>query len=760
MDMEGSVSQQVDRCQAVRPGIMAGTRHGDHPIPFEAAVSLSTDGRSISLRLPCSVMDEDEAPCNVEPEGICFATRRSAPKRSRASRTPARILGLLVLSYAVAASPQASPQSASATEAGGQRHPDRVLKIAVVQAGEQHSRKGNPGFEANFGRLAEWARQAAKDKPDLIVFPEYAISGWPYPAGESINTLSEAIPGDGLWYKRYVDLAKATQSPLLGWAVERSDRKLYNTSFLLDRSGRFVGKYRKVHANLGEQTWWGWSQGDVFAPIELDGVRYGVSLCSDLWFPETVRCLELAGADVVVHQSIGDDMGHVVPARAFDSSIPIVCAIFNGGSYAVDAQGQKLDKLSADLGAAQTFSLRPFMVRKDLKYGGQWIPKLGSQNVRHLKAYEILTDPLRRPRWTDVFLDNDGHPQIEAQLRQRFGGRWDGNDPRPAEPSQTILGVQGTGFTLNGRPAFLLGISYYGALGASEDFAQRDLADLQRCGFSWLRVWANWGAYDNDIAAVDANGRPREPYLGKLKRLVAECDRRGLVVDVTLTRTRGWEKTEGARLPDLAAHRQAVETLVTALKPYGNWYLDLANERDVRDQRFVSFDELKDLRAFARLLDAQRLVTASSGGDISQQDLREYLMTVSVDFICPHRPRTAQSPGQTEAMTREYLKGMKELGRTVPVHYQEPFRRGYSQWSPAADDFFTDLRGALAGGAAGWCFHNGDQRAARELRPRRSFDLRTQRMFDQLDAEELKVVAGARRCLAQPGSRGVKEAAP
>ena len=83
-----------------------------------------------------------------------------------------------------------------------------------------------------------WRGGAAKNRPDLIVFPEFAISGWPYPPGESINTLAEAIPGDGPWYQRYVNLAKTSQTPLLGWAVERSDGKLYNTSFLLDRTGK------------------------------------------------------------------------------------------------------------------------------------------------------------------------------------------------------------------------------------------------------------------------------------------------------------------------------------------------------------------------------------------------------------------------------------------------------------------------------------------------------------------------------------------
>lgn len=167
----------------------------------------------------------------------------------------------------------------------------------------------------------------------------------------------------------------------------------------------------------------------------------------------------------------------------------------------------------------------------------------------------------------------------------------------------------------------------------------------------------------------------------------------------------------------------------------------------------MSAAELKTLRDLVRNLDPQRLVTASFGGhDLSRDDLRESLVTVGVDFLSPHRPRNAQSPGQTEARTRSRLAMMKEIGRVVPVHHQEPFRRGYSQWEPVAGDFLTDLRGAIAGGAAGWCFHNGQQRDTPDKEPRRSFDLRTRRLFDQLDAEELKVVADARALLSGNGS--------
>ncbi len=306
------------------------------------------------------------------------------------------------------------------------------------------------------------------------------------------------------------------------------------------------------------------------------------------------------------------------------------------------------------------------------------------------------------------------------------------------ERSGTVLGIQGAQFTLNRKPTFLFGLSYYGGLGASETIWQKDLADMKRYGFNWIRVWATWSSFTNDVSAVDAEGNAREPFLSRLKKLVLECDQRGMVVDITLSRGNGM--TGGPSLQTLAAHRRAAETLVTALKAYRNWYLDLSNERNIRDKRFTSFDDLKELREVVRKLDSDRLVTASHGGDISYLDLIQYLQHARLDFICPHRPREPEAIGATEEMTQDYLSWMKEIGRLAPVHYQEPFRRGYAKWQPAAADFVADARHARDSGAAGWCFHNGDQRTTPGSRPRRSFDLRKTRLFEQLDEEEMKAL--------------------
>src|SRR5829696_4928759 len=139
------------------------------------------------------------------------------------------------------------------------------------------------------------------------------------------------------------------------------------------------------------------------------------------------------------------------------------------------------------------------------------------------------------------------------------------------QPQATELGKESTHFTIDGRRTFLLGISYYGALGARDDFVAEDLDDMQRDGFNWIRVWATWAAFTNNVSAVDTNGGPREPFLTKLEKLVRECDRRGMVVNVTFSRENG--TTGGPRLQRIEQHERAVRTVVERLRPLRNWYL-------------------------------------------------------------------------------------------------------------------------------------------------------------------------------------------
>jgi hypothetical protein len=306
-----------------------------------------------------------------------------------------------------------------------------------------------------------------------------------------------------------------------------------------------------------------------------------------------------------------------------------------------------------------------------------------------------------------------------------------------------ILTVRDTQFRLDGESTFLLGCSYYGALGVAEAKPiEQDLDDLRAHGFNWIRVWVTWDDFDNNVCAVAPDGSVRRPYIGRLKRLCRLAGERRMVVDVTVTR---------GKSPNFPANREehlaVMKTLAQELLQFRNVYFDVGNERNVGDARYVSIEDVAELIRAIKAIDPDRVCTASDGGDISREDVLA-LVDAGVDCICPHRARNADSPHQTAERTREYLEMMKAAKRAVPVHYQEPFRRGYDHYAPTADDFLTDLQQARDGGAAGWCFHNGcvsarGDESVPDKRPRRSFDMRPEegRLFDQLDDVEQKFMA-------------------
>jgi len=315
----------------------------------------------------------------------------------------------------------------------------------------------------------------------------------------------------------------------------------------------------------------------------------------------------------------------------------------------------------------------------------------------------------------------------------------------------TTLTIDASGerFCVNGQPTLLVGASYFAALAASRDFIEDDLRDLKRAGVNWIRVWATWGAFGQDVAALDADGDERPGPWEKLLWLIDFADKLTTVVDVTLSRGEG--VAGPAVLADDEAHLNAVTVLAEQLGDFRNVYFDLAAERNTPDGRPVPTAFVRRLRDRVKEIDPHRLVTASHAGDIVPDRLYEYLIAAKVDFLAPHRPRGASSPAETHQKTRTLRSRMARLGKRVPLHYQEPFRRGLGgPWQPVAEDFLADLAGAASAGAAGWCLHNGPTAGAPDDRPRRCFDMRPSegRLVEQLEDTERAVLRKLKDTLA------------
>ncbi len=129
----------------------------------------------------------------------------------------------------------------------------------------------------------------------MILLSELATFG---PALER----AEALPGPV--EQAYAALAERHRIWLLpGTLYELADGKVYNTAPVIDPSGRVVTRYRKLFPFRPYEA--GVEAGEAFCTFDVPEVgRFGVSICYDMWFPETTRTLAALGAEVILHPTM------------------------------------------------------------------------------------------------------------------------------------------------------------------------------------------------------------------------------------------------------------------------------------------------------------------------------------------------------------------------------------------------------------------------------------------------------------------------
>lgn len=127
---------------------------------------------------------------------------------------------------------------------------------------------------------------------EMVMFSELAPFG-PLP------THAQTLPGPA--EEAFQEMARAHGVWLLpGSIFEQVDDKLYNTALVINPQGEIVGRYRKMFPFRPYEA--GVDAGTEFLVFDVPEVgRFGVSICYDIWFPETTRTLTAMGAEVILH---------------------------------------------------------------------------------------------------------------------------------------------------------------------------------------------------------------------------------------------------------------------------------------------------------------------------------------------------------------------------------------------------------------------------------------------------------------------------
>ena len=168
-----------------------------------------------------------------------------------------------------------------------------TLSIALAQI--------NPtvgDIDGNAELIRQARATAAAGGADLIVFPELVLSGY-----QPEDLVLKPFFHDHL--RREVDqLASETAdggpAVLLPTPWQDGD-KIYNAVLLLDGGKVETMRFKHFLPDYGvfdESRVF--DVGPVPGPINFRGVRIGVPICEDIWFPDVVECLEETGAELLL----------------------------------------------------------------------------------------------------------------------------------------------------------------------------------------------------------------------------------------------------------------------------------------------------------------------------------------------------------------------------------------------------------------------------------------------------------------------------
>ena len=140
--------------------------------------------------------------------------------------------------------------------------------------------------------------------------------------------------------KRFQEVAKELDVVIPVSFFERAGNAAFNSIAIIDADGTVLGKYRKTHIPDGmpyaEKFFF--TPGDTgFKVWKTKYATIGVGICWDQWFPETVRCMAVQGAEMLLYPTaIGsepvldvDSSSHwrrVMQGRAAANLMPVVAA--------------------------------------------------------------------------------------------------------------------------------------------------------------------------------------------------------------------------------------------------------------------------------------------------------------------------------------------------------------------------------------------------------------------------------------------------
>ncbi len=204
----------------------------------------------------------------------------------------------------------------------------------------------------NVGKILAAAEQARERQADVVVFPDLCVTGYP---PEDLLLRADFLAQSELAVLQLAEQIRGITA-VIGFP-RRRDGKLYNAAATI-RSGAIVAEYHKTalpnYGVFDEQRYF--APGTSCCIFEVNGRKLALTICEDVWLPDTLARNRAAGADIVLalnaspfHAGKMQQREDIICGHVRSAGIPLVYVnqiggqdelVFDGASFVADRCGE------------------------------------------------------------------------------------------------------------------------------------------------------------------------------------------------------------------------------------------------------------------------------------------------------------------------------------------------------------------------------------------------------------------------------------
>lgn len=192
------------------------------------------------------------------------------------------------------------------------------FRVAVLQT-PSPDRNPSENTKTIISRLEEAARLEA----DILLIPECFITGYALPI-----EYDKALSDNDVCITDLCYAARKLKVGVVATTFTKGKKKPQNSAYVIDKNGRILMKYSKVHTcDFADEICL--ESGKDFTVCDFHGIKLGVMICYDREYPESARILMLKGAEIILVPNDCESMKPRVQAlstRAYENMTGIAMA--------------------------------------------------------------------------------------------------------------------------------------------------------------------------------------------------------------------------------------------------------------------------------------------------------------------------------------------------------------------------------------------------------------------------------------------------